>query len=69
MIQVSSFVGFWVGLAGGVLVVLAVARPLASGTARTGLTLAIVLGAAVVAGIAGRIVAMPVAAIESRPAP
>ena len=56
MIQVSSFIGFWVGLAGGVLLVLAVARPLASGSARTGLTVAIVLGAAVAAGIAGRII-------------
>jgi S1-C subfamily serine protease len=56
MIQVSSFVGFWIGLAGGVLLVLAVARPLSSGGVRTGLTIAIVLGAAVAAGILGRIV-------------
>ena len=56
MMQVSSFVGFWVGLAAGVGLALAIARPLASGGARTGLTIAIVLGAALAAGIAGRIV-------------
>ena len=56
MIQVSSFVGFWIGLAGGVLLALAVARPLSSGGARTGLTIAIVVGAALAVGIVGRIV-------------
>jgi len=56
MTQVSSFVGFWIGLAGGVLLALVIARPLASGSARTVLTVAIVLGAAAAAGVVGRIV-------------
>ena len=37
MIQVSSFVGFWVGLAAGVGLALAIARPLASGAPRSGM--------------------------------
>jgi len=56
MIQVSSFVGFWVGLAGGVLVALVVARPLAAGSARTAVTIVVVLGAAAAAGLVGRTV-------------
>ena len=56
VMQVASFVGFWAGLALGVAVALAVARPLVSGTSRTVTTLALVLGAGILFGIAGRVI-------------
>ena len=54
--QVSSFVGFWAGLALGVLLALAVTKPLGVGSMRAGLTLAMVLGIAAVGGVIGRII-------------
>jgi S1-C subfamily serine protease len=52
-IQVLSFVGFWVGLAVGVGIALAVARPLAAGWGRIALTLFVVLGMAALLGTIG----------------
>ena len=52
-IQVCSFLGFWVGLAIGVGLALAVARPLVAGWGRIALTLLLVLGVASAAGAAG----------------
>lgn len=54
--QVGSVLGFFAGLAAGVLVALAVTRPLGSGSLRSSLTVAIVLGAATAAGVGGRVV-------------
>jgi S1-C subfamily serine protease len=52
-IQVFSFLGFWIGLAIGVSIALAVARPLVAGWGRIALTLVLVLGVAALAGAVG----------------
>ena len=55
MVQILSFVGFWLGLAAGVGIALLVAQPLAAGWGRVALTLFLVLGIASAAGAAGSI--------------
>ena len=55
VVQLGSFLGFWLGLAFGAGIALVLAKPLASGTWRTVLTVAFVLGAAVAAGTLGRV--------------
>ena len=53
VVQVLSFVGFWVGLAVGVGLALLLARPLGFGWGRVVLTLVLCLGLGVAAGTAG----------------
>lgn len=53
MVQILSFVGFWVGLALGVGLALVLARPLGFGWGRVILTLLLCLGLGVAAGTAG----------------
>jgi S1-C subfamily serine protease len=55
MVQVLSFVGFWVGLALGVGLSLVLARPLGSGWGRVLLTLVLCLGLGVGVGVAGSV--------------
>lgn len=55
VVQLGSFLGFWLGLAVGAGIALLVAKPLASGTWRTALTVVFVLGTAVAAGAVGRV--------------
>jgi len=55
MVQILSFVGFWVGLAAGVCLALLIARPLLAGWGRIALTLVLVLGIASLAGAAGSV--------------
>lgn len=55
VIQLSSFLGFFVGLGLGVILALAVAKPLTAGTTRTVITIALVLGLAAIFGTAGRV--------------
>ena len=54
--QLSSFIGFFVGLGLGVILALVVAKPLTAGITRTVVTIALVLGLAAIFGTAGRVV-------------
>ncbi len=56
VVQVLSFVGFWVGLALGVGLALLLARPLGFGWGRVALTLLLCLGLGVAVGTAGGVV-------------
>ena len=56
VVQVLSFVGFWVGLALGVGLALLLARPLGFGWGRVALTLVLCLGLGAAAGTAGGVI-------------
>ncbi|MEI8050855.1 MAG: MarP family serine protease [Actinomycetes bacterium] len=55
VMQVTSFVGFWAGLALGVVVSLLVVRHVATGSVRVWATLGITLGCAILVGVVGRV--------------